>query len=159
MEQQSDCLKACYQLTDAIYPGLDLSREIIAVQTQNLGDTVFLEDETGLAGFAICHCGAGSEAGSDTCYVKFAAVRPGIYAGEQFEQLLTLCEAYGATQNSLRLVAGVNTSHDAAYTRMVARQLRKSCLPQVGSRSAYTLAFDGVVTPSSSQLLQEVDER
>lgn len=123
-EQQSDCLKACSQLTDAIYPGLDLSRQIVAVQTQNLGDTVLLWDETSLAGFAICHCGAGSEAGSDVCYVKFGAVRSGRHAGEQFEKLLDRCEAYGASQNLSRLVAGVNTSRDAAYTRMLARQFR-----------------------------------
>ena len=122
--QQSNCLKACSEVTDAIYSGLDLSREILAVQAQNLGDTVFLWDDTGLAGFAICHCGAGSEAGSEVCYVKFAAVRPGIQAGEQFEQLLDLCEAYGATQKMSRLVAGVNTSHDSAYSRMAARQFR-----------------------------------
>lgn len=123
-QQQSDCLKECFQLTDAIYSGLDLSREIEAVYAQNLGDTVLLWDDTGLAGFAICHCGAGSEAGSNVCYVKFAAVRPGKQAPEQFEQLLDLCEAYGATQKMLRLVAGVNTSHDAAYTKMVARRFR-----------------------------------
>ncbi|MFB2836556.1 GNAT family N-acetyltransferase, partial [Aerosakkonemataceae cyanobacterium BLCC-F167] len=116
--------KECSQLTDAIYSGLDLSREIKAVQAQNLGDTVLLWDETGLAGFAICHCGAGSEAGSDVCYVKFGAVRPGIKAPEQFEQLLALCEAYGGAQKMLRLMAGVNTSHDAAYTKMVARRFR-----------------------------------
>lgn len=123
-QEQSHCLKECSQLTDAIYSRLDLSREIEAVHAQNLGDTVLLWDETGLIGFAICHCGAGSEAGSDVCYVKFGAVRPGIQAGEQFEKLLDLCEAYGASQKMLRLVAGVNTSHDAAYTRMVARHFR-----------------------------------
>jgi hypothetical protein len=123
-QQQSHYLKECSQLTDAIYSGLDLSREILSVHNQALGDTVFLQDETGLTGFAICHCGAGSEAGSDVCYVKFGAVRPGVQAGEQFEQLLDLCEAYGATQKMLRLVAGVNTSHDAAYTRMLARRFR-----------------------------------
>ncbi|OUC15586.1 MAG: GNAT family N-acetyltransferase [Alkalinema sp. CACIAM 70d] len=123
-QQQADCLKACAQLTDAIYSGLDLSREIEAVHSQNLGDTVLLWDDTGLAGFAICHCGTGSEAGSNVCYVKFAAVRPGLTAGEQFETLLTLCETYGANQNMRRLVAGVNTSHDEAYRRMVDRQYR-----------------------------------
>lgn len=123
-QQRSHCLKACSTLTDAIYSGLDLSREIESVHAQNLGDTVLLWDETDLAGFAICHCGAGSEAGSDVCYVKFGAVRPGIQSGEKFEQLLDLSEAYGATQKTLRLVAGVNTSHDEAYTRMVARRFR-----------------------------------
>ncbi|MBM0742196.1 GNAT family N-acetyltransferase [Phormidium sp. CLA17] len=123
-EQRSQCLKECFQLTDTIYSGLDLSREIEIVQAQNLGDTVLLWDETDLVGFAICHCGAGSEAGSEVCYIKFGAVRPGIQAGEQFEQLLDRCEAYGASQKMLRLVAGVNTSRDGAYSRMVARHFR-----------------------------------
>ncbi len=123
-QQQSDCLKECSKLTDAIYSGLDATREILAVHAQNFGDTVLLQDETGLAGFAICHRGAGSEAGSDACYVKFAAVRPGLQAGEQFEQLLDRCEAYGASQKMTRLLAGVNTSRDAAYTRMIARGFR-----------------------------------
>jgi predicted N-acetyltransferase YhbS len=123
-EQRSQCLKACSELTNAVYAGLDLSPEIVAVHAQNLGDTVLLWDETELAGFAICHCGADSEAGSDVCYVKFGVVRPGAQAGEQFEQVLDLCEAFGATQKMSRLVAGVNTSRDQAYTRMVARRFR-----------------------------------
>jgi GNAT superfamily N-acetyltransferase len=123
-QQQADCLRACAQLTDAIYPGLDLSREIQAVQAQTLGETLLLWDDKGLAGFAVCHRGAGSEAGSNVCYVKFGAVRPGPQAGEQFKQLLNLCEAYGAVQRLLRLVAGVNTSHDAAYTQMLAQGFR-----------------------------------
>jgi RimJ/RimL family protein N-acetyltransferase len=123
-EQRSHCLKDCSELTHAVCAGLDLSSEIVAVHAQNLGDTVLLWDETELAGFAICHCGAGSEAGSGVCYVKFGAVRPGPRAGEQFEQLLDLCEAFGATQKMSRLVAGVNTSRDEAYTRMIARRFR-----------------------------------
>jgi len=122
--ERSQSLKLCAELTDDIYPGLDLSREILAVQTQNLGDTVLLWGEKHLIGFAICHRGAGSEAGSDACYVKFAAVRPGTQAGEQFEQLLNLCEAYAASQKVAHLVAGVNTSRDQAYRRMVARRFR-----------------------------------
>ena len=124
LQERSHFLKECYQLTDAIYAGLDLSREILAVEAQNLGDTVFLWDDKGLAGFAVCHCGAGSEAGSNVCYVKFGAVRSGIGAGEQFEELLDVCEAFGASQKMLRLMAGVNTSHDVAYARMVDRYFR-----------------------------------
>lgn len=123
-QERSHFLKECYQLTDAIYPGLDLSREILAVEAQNLGDTVLLWDDKGLAGFAVCHCGAGSEAGSDVCYVKFGAVRLGVGAGELFERLLDVCEAFGASQKMLCLRAGVNTSHDVAYGRMVDRNFR-----------------------------------
>jgi hypothetical protein len=75
---------------------------------------------------AVCHCGAGSEAGSDTCYVKFAAVRPGEGAGAamRFERLLDPCEAYAADSGSGRLVAGVNTGRLHAYRCLLARGFR-----------------------------------
>jgi predicted N-acetyltransferase YhbS len=123
-EQRSSILKESFALTDGIFAGLDLSREIVAVYTQKLGDTVFMWDEKDLAGFAICHCGGGTEAGSDTCYVKFGAVRLGTNAGERFEQLLDLCEALSLQQGMLRLMAGVNTSRHEAYYRMLARGFR-----------------------------------
>lgn len=123
-ERRSGLLKACAQLTDAIYPGLDVSREIIAVETQNLGDTVLLWNDSDLVGFAVCHCGARSEAGSDVCYVKFAAVQPGKHAAEQFAGLLDACEVFAASQKLSRLLAGVNTSHEQAYQRMRDRQFR-----------------------------------
>ncbi|MCU0540650.1 MAG: GNAT family N-acetyltransferase [Oscillatoriaceae cyanobacterium Prado104] len=123
-EERSNCLKECCELTDSIYEGLDLSREIVAVHSQNLGDTVLLQDDKGLAGFAVCHCGAGSEAGSNVCYVKFGAVRSGMNAVERFEQLLDICEAFGETQKMLLIRAGINTSRDAAYMRMLDRDFR-----------------------------------
>ena len=85
------------ELTDAVFRGLDLEREIIAVATQGIGDTLVLPGDEGLDGVAVCHCGAGSEAGSDTCYVKVAAVRPGADAADRFERLLHACEAFAAS--------------------------------------------------------------
>jgi len=121
---RSQSLKDCYNLTDSIYPELDASREILSVYKQNLGDTILFYDTVGLAGFAACHCGAGSEAGADRCYIKFAAVRPGKEAADNFERLLDRCEAFAKTRNLSRLVAGVNTSHAEAYTRMISRGFR-----------------------------------
>ena len=72
----------------------------------------------------MCHCGAGSEAGSDTCYVKFAAVRPGERAAERFERLLDACEAFAAESGLARFVAGVNTGRLDAYRRLLARGFR-----------------------------------
>lgn len=121
---RSRSLKDCYNLTDSIYPELDASREILSIYKQNLGEIILFYDNIGLAAFAACHCGAGSEAGADRCYIKFAAVRPGTHAADNFERLLTRCEAYAKTQNLSRLVAGVNTSHAEAYTRMISRGFR-----------------------------------
>jgi hypothetical protein len=119
--QRDFCLNASRELTNTIYEGLDLEREICAVETQGLGDSLLLWDEQGLAGLAVCHYGQGSEAGSNTCYVKFGVVRLGSSAGQLFEQLLDGCETLSAMQGMSRLVAGVNTSRHEAYRRMLAR--------------------------------------
>jgi N-acetylglutamate synthase-like GNAT family acetyltransferase len=111
-------------LTGAVFPGLDLEREIVAVHVQGLGDTVLLEADGELTAMAVCHCGAGSEAGSDTCYVKFGAVRPGPDAAARFELLLDACDAFAAGSGAERLVAGVNTGRLDAYRVLVERGFR-----------------------------------
>ena len=63
-EDLAGVMTAVRELTDAVHPGLDLSREIEAVQAQRLGDTVLIDDAAGLQGVAICHVGAGTEAAS-----------------------------------------------------------------------------------------------
>ncbi|GAX38456.1 GNAT family N-acetyltransferase [Nodularia sp. NIES-3585] len=119
-DERSQSIKASCQLTDSIYQGLDVSPEIQIVQDQELGDTIFLWDDSGLVGFAVCHAGAGTEAGSNTCFVKFGAVRSGINAEQCFEQLLDMCEALTVTLGMFRLVAGINTSRESAYLKMLA---------------------------------------
>lgn len=122
--QRVECLQAGRVLTDKVHEGLDVSQEVGAVQAQSLGDTVLLWDEAGLVGLAICHYGARTEAGSNTCYVKFGAVQPGPEAGQRFEQLLDACEQLAASQGMTRLIAGVNSAQHDAYNRMLARGFR-----------------------------------
>jgi hypothetical protein len=122
--ERAGTLEAIRELTDTVFPGLDLEREIRACDEQQIGDTVLLRDDDRLAGVAICHCGAGSEAGSGACYVKFGAVRPGAEAADQFEKLLDACEAFAAAAGLDRLVAGVNTGRLDAYRRMLQRGFR-----------------------------------
>jgi GNAT superfamily N-acetyltransferase len=114
----------CAALTDAIYAGLDVSSDIRSVAAQRLGDTVLLHRGSQLSGFAMCHCGAGTEAGSATCYVKFGAVRPSHTAADDFESLLSACEAFAIEQGASRLAAGVNVARHEAYTRLLARGFR-----------------------------------
>jgi GNAT superfamily N-acetyltransferase len=114
-------LKACNELTNEIYPGMSATSELRGVFDQNLGDTILLGDAAKLDGFAICHCGAGSEGGPGNCHVKFAAVRPGANSGELFSQLLDACEALTASRGLATLTAGVNTARIEAYQRMLAR--------------------------------------
>ena len=117
------------ELTDAVFRGLDLEHEIVAAATQGIGDTLILPGDDELDGVAVCHCGAGSEAGSETCYVKVAAVRPGAGAADRFERLLDACEAFAADHALERLVAGVNTGRLDAYRRLLARGFR---IDQIG---------------------------
>jgi GNAT superfamily N-acetyltransferase len=123
-EQREDFLAACRKMTDAIYAGLDVRREIRAVADQSLGETVLLGDAAKLIGFAVCHCGPGSEAGSGTCYIKFGAVRPEHNAEQVFDHLLDACEEMAAARGLSRLLAGVNTARHEAYCRMMARGFR-----------------------------------
>lgn len=113
--EQAVCLRACRTVTEAIYPGLDVEREIRAVYAQALGDTVLLWEEQELVGFAVCHCGPGTEAGHGKCYIKFGAVPPGPPAEMRFAHLLDACEALATARGLTRLEAGVNLGREEAY--------------------------------------------
>lgn len=117
--EQSSAFEACRRVTDEIYEGLNVEREIRAVIEQRLGDVVMLDLDSGLAGFAVCHCGPGTEAGSGNCYIKFAAIRPGAQAFQNFARLLDACLALAAERGLAKLSAGVNTGHVEAYRHMM----------------------------------------
>jgi len=122
--QREGCLAACRELTHAIYEGLDLEAEIRAVNAQKLGETALLWKNSKLVGLAVCHCGQATEAGSDTCYIKFGAVRPGSTAARDFQRLLDTCEALASEKGMARLVAGVNTARHEAYRIMAEKGFR-----------------------------------
>jgi GNAT superfamily N-acetyltransferase len=117
-------IRAIAELTDSIYLGLDVGGEIDAVMTQKLGDTVLLDDAAGLQALAVCHIGPGSEAGSGTCFIKFAAVRPGPDADRGFGRLLDACQQLAAERGASVLLAGANAGCDRAWTAMTARGFR-----------------------------------
>ena len=121
--QRDEALGACRTLTGAIFEGLDLEHEIRATHAQGIGDTVLLDGDTELDGFAVCHLGAG-EAGSGTCFVKFAAARPGPGAGVHFERLLDACEDLARSHGLGRIVAGINAARHDAYRRLLGRGYR-----------------------------------
>ncbi|MFK0126977.1 GNAT family N-acetyltransferase [Streptomyces nigra] len=120
--ERPDALSLCGALTGAVYEGLSLEREIVAAHTQGLGDTILLHGAASeLDGLAVCHCGAGSEAGTDVCFVKFGAVRPGPGAADRFERLLDACERLAAERGLDQLDAGMNLGRPDAYRRMIDR--------------------------------------
>ena len=122
--EREAALAASAKMLDQIYAGLDVRVEMLSVAAQQLGDTVLLWDEAGLLGMAVCHIGAGSEAGSGSCYLKFAAVRPGAGATHSFVRLLQACEALAGQHGATRLVAGVNTARIEACSIMLEQGFR-----------------------------------
>ena len=121
---RAEVLSACRKLTDAIYEGLDVTSEVRSVQDQSLGETILMWGGASLDAFAVCHCGEGTEAGKNTCYVKFAAVRPGPGAENNFDRLLDSCEVLAAERGLQRMEAGVNLSRSGTYRRMLQRGFR-----------------------------------
>ena len=122
--EQDQALRACRNLTGSIYEGLDVTSEIRSVKDQNLGETVLVWGGDSLDAFAVCHCGEGTEAGRNTCFIKFAAVRPGPVAENRFDRLLDACEALAAERGLERMEAGVNLNRSQAYRQMLRRGFR-----------------------------------
>ena len=117
-------LKAAAEMTGEIFDGLNVQREILAISDQALGDTVLVWTDSKLVALGLCHCGPGTEAGPDTCYIKFGAVRPGTNAARSFEGLLSACETLAGKRGLSKLVAGVNTARIEAYQQMLAKGFR-----------------------------------
>lgn len=122
--QRHAALQAIGEVTEAVYPGLDVGREINAVTGQGLGDVVLVDDSVGLQAVAVCHLGAGTEAGQDTCYIKFGAVRPGPAADRMFGLLLDACAALAADRGASTLAAGVSAGCERAWATMAGRGFR-----------------------------------
>jgi N-acetylglutamate synthase-like GNAT family acetyltransferase len=122
--QREEALRSCREVAETVYPGLDLSGEIAATHAQGLGDIVLLEGGGGIAAFAVCHYGPRSEAGADTCFVKFAAVRDGRSAEQDYLRLLDACEALAVAVGMSKVLAGANMARHEAYRHLVARGFR-----------------------------------
>ena len=120
-DERETAQKACDELTDGIYPGMSIASELSGVYDQNLGDTLLLWNGAKLAGVAVCHCGAGSEGGPETCLVKFGAVATDTNSAANFSQLLEACETLAKRRGLTKLIAGVNTARIEAYQLMLAR--------------------------------------
>lgn len=111
-------------LTDAIYPGLDVSAEIATVARLGLGDTVLLYDGSRLTGFAVCHYGPKSEVGGGMCFVKFGAVEGGAGADGRLVALLDACAALAVAVGMKAVLAGVNLAREEAYRTMTSLGFR-----------------------------------
>jgi len=123
-DERAQAIASCRAATEAIYPGLDASDEIGAMARLGLGDVALVRAGGEVQGLAICHSGAGSEAGSGTSLVKFGVVRPGPSAAANFDRLLDACAALAARYGAGTLLVGVDLGCRAAYGRLLERGFR-----------------------------------
>jgi GNAT superfamily N-acetyltransferase len=120
---REEAIAACRKLTNRIDKGLDLSDEIRSLLSQRIGEVILTYTRTTLDGFAIACHGAGSEGGTKSCYLKFAAARSGLGAGDRFDRLLNACDDF-ARSHGVSIEAGMNFAREDAYRRMRAHGYR-----------------------------------
>ncbi len=123
-QDRRKAIDECGDLTCEIHEGLDLKKELGAVLEQRLGEICLIYGDSTLVAFSICHCGSKTEAGDNTCYVKFGAVRPSGNESEHFTALLRACEAMAGEQRLGLLVVGVNMARRKAYSQLTGSGFR-----------------------------------
>lgn len=114
-DEQAEALSACRELTDSVFSGLDVTGEILSIGEQGTGETILVRDGARLCGLAVCHTGAGSEAGSGRAAVKLAAVRSGAGGAERLGRLLKAVEAWAASAGAPVVVAGTGSGRVGAW--------------------------------------------
>lgn len=122
--ERNDMIASCAAITDAFFPGLDLRDEIATVIALPGSDAIVLTEGSRVAGFAIVHCGPGSEADSGIAYVKFAAVPRGPSAARDFRRLLDAAYDFAHKSGATKLNASVNMACMEAYRLMIAAGFR-----------------------------------
>ena len=135
-------LGGCRAVAESLYPGLDLGDEIRVTEEGRLGDTIVLTSGDAVRGFAVCHLGKGSEAGSDNAYVKFGAVARGGDAARDFGRLVDASEAFARARGATTLVAGVTLAREGTYRELVRRGFRAIIVGvamQSGNEPGYNL--------------------
>jgi predicted N-acetyltransferase YhbS len=123
-DERAAVIAGCRRVADAVYAGLDATDEIEAVLRLGIGDVALVRDDGEVRAFAVCHVGAGSEAGSGACLVKFGAVDPAVASEESLDRLLDACDALAAARGAQMLVVGVDLGTRAAYRQLLARGFR-----------------------------------
>ena len=123
--ERAAALAGMRALCGRLFEGLDVTLEVEALAAQQLGETLIVDGPDGaIGGFAVCHQGAGSEAGSKDASVKFGAA----VDEASFRRLLDAVLAYGAQAGVERVVVGINTAREAAYRAALERGFRIAML-------------------------------
>ena len=118
-DERAAARDACCAVTETVYPGFDVTGEIRATEAFGFGDTVMIRRDGATVGFAVCHHGAMSEAGSHQLLVKVGAVLSGREAATDFSTLLRAAEALAAARGAPKIVAGTNVGRAGAYRALL----------------------------------------
>jgi predicted N-acetyltransferase YhbS len=109
------------KITNGIYRGLDLGKEIEIVDGLALGDTFLLESGRDLAGFAIVHTPGVSEAPLGALYVKYLAIDRALRRPELFDYFLGSLERVAQEASVARLIVPVSCAYFGAYQALIER--------------------------------------
>jgi hypothetical protein len=112
-------LARAHRITNTLYRGLDLAKEMEIVDGLALGDTLLLERGRDLIGFAIVHTPGVSEAPSGTLYVKYMAIDPAQKRVEHLEQFVAAVEDFGHELGVQRVALPVYLRYWLAYSTLV----------------------------------------
>src|SRR5262249_18699041 len=117
-------IAGCRALAEETYAGLDASDEIAALGRLGIGDVALVRAQGEVQAFALCHVGAGSEAGSGACLAKSGMVRPAQSARATFDRVIDACARVAARRGAGMLLVGVDLGCRAAYRRLLERGFR-----------------------------------
>jgi ribosomal protein S18 acetylase RimI-like enzyme len=109
------------RITNGVWRGMDLAKEVEIVDGLNLGDTLMLERGREVIGFAICHLPGQSEAPQGACYVKFLAIDRRQRKPEHLHALLGAVEELAYAMSVQRVVAPVYTGYWNAFQILLER--------------------------------------
>jgi hypothetical protein len=114
---RAERLRACRDLTQAIVPGTDFTRELATTADLRIGDTLLLRDATGeLCGFALYHTAAlAAGRPQDELRILKLVARD----GEVFERIIAAAEAAALAADIRRVSLRCQTAFGAAYLALM----------------------------------------
>jgi N-acetylglutamate synthase-like GNAT family acetyltransferase len=109
------------RITNGVFRGLDLGKEVEIVDGLALGDTLLLEKGRELIGFAVFHTPGVSEAPHGSLYIKYLAIDPRHKKTEYLHALLAALEEIAHDGQLQRVMAPVYTYYWSAYQALMER--------------------------------------
>jgi GNAT superfamily N-acetyltransferase len=113
---RAERLRECRELTAAVCPGTDFSRELTLTAELRIGDTVMARDGRGLAGFALVHTAplAAGRPHDEMRVLKLVA-----RSVESFDLVLAAVEAAALLSDIRRISLRAQSAVGAAYRRLI----------------------------------------